>query len=756
MLDMRRSWVSKKSSAPKETDMALEHPGERHKEYRVENWQIPVPIGDASAHFLLDITDVGLSKGRLPLVVSAFFMDGGDDAITTSGRVTAVSLIERALLAFDRRYGTKWKFNAIVVTHHDKDHFKGLKDFLDRKESKLRGTDFGLWRDLYFKDNVTIYSGGNQMVFNPKDRLTGAYEPIKGEHCIGIDIFSKTRMFHRHNLTHFDDIDKKRDVLLAESIPESEKHQPRFAIVGAGGYGVSTESEKQIKDPDGSKNETSILAVLYWPAEKGRTSYFTGGDGNPTVELQGVIPWMTAAREDETLPRLPIEMIKLDHHGSLYEILGNDVIKDFSGTILHKMKPSKILVTPGTRHGHPNWIVLYLVRAYFALLRSKNVLGRLYTTRSPYWMSKEFLNGKDVNPNHADREKIKSLLAHVTEKEQKELCVLLSDEDDEPVGLEYLMNEERAHYPEDDLRKKEEEREYRREHGWTTGKDGKPKKVSYSKLATMKKKDFKNLLNETRKALKDLSEMLEEPEFADLQDEAMVLAENQRNIVYQANTVWDTICKQKVCGDDPYWLVRFSFGAGKAQTTVAANLDADGKPLRGGAMEVEESATDMTTADRDETMVPFIDPNLLGHLTLYNVSSGINNMTRTGMEISTLLSKHMAYLRTADTDAIAEEPGELMIPAPKPQQHDTSSFEKYLLDQGIDPKRRTQRQLVHDQARWTKLAQKNPQLTAKKKKRTGRGDGKAAADPVEEFSDEILTKKHQREKRQQAGNKYDR
>ncbi|KAI1170963.1 hypothetical protein F4777DRAFT_583403 [Nemania sp. FL0916] len=557
----------------------------KRAQYRVENWQIPVPIGDASAHFLLRISNgddeqISDDQTQLPRVVSAFFMDGGDDKYNE----TAAKMIIRALEAIDRAYTDQWKFDAIVTTHHDQDHYKGLKDLLEHSAPTLRGAAANLpFRQVYFKDNVTFYSGGEELIFDPrKYGITLQHDPIVGGHGIGIDIFSRTRMFQRFEGVSFHDEDAKCGVHSAAPISESERGRPRFVIVGAGGYGVHSSSASQItKNP--SKNETSILALVYWP-ESGRTSYFTGGDGNPDVEIHGIVPWMRdMATKADRLPKLPVKMIKLDHHGSLGETLTSRHIHDFRENILETMQPTRVLVTPGHKHGHPNWAVLHLVQAYFLRQRKIGATAELYTTRSPYWMSKLKASGLDVNANHAAQDKVKAIMEIIAEEEDfpkaEELDFELPDDD---TYLKYydVLNRHRESYAGDNARKKEEDKKYREAnlHLLDGVQKAQQPKKKYTTDPIIKERN-----KEDKKTTKDLKIAFktggEEPERTDRQDFDLIVKENRMEIIDQARSIWSTICEQEICDrGDPYWLVRFSFEDDNGPPAIDAWLDPDGYP----------------------------------------------------------------------------------------------------------------------------------------------------------------------------------
>jgi hypothetical protein len=150
-------------------------------------------------------------------------------------------------------------------------------------------------------------------------------------------------------------------------------------------------------------------------------------------------------KNDPLIPHGDVELIKLDHHGSTKENLGeapektaqdadNTAVesssrgkkksdgadltaKDITETVFEKMKPKGLLVTPGNRHGHPSelyccyrsvmrsfanrvaaWDVLLVLNNY--LTKQEGALG-LFTTRSFYWLDTNEPPGiKKLNFNH--------------------------------------------------------------------------------------------------------------------------------------------------------------------------------------------------------------------------------------------------------------------------------------------------------------------------------------------------------------------
>ncbi len=126
--------------------------------------------------------------------------------------------------------------------------------------------------------------------------------------------------------------------------------RPRFCCLGAGGWGFNKPAAFKAKP---TRNETSILSLLYWPSDK-RASYWTGGDGFPQLTQYLVDGFFEKSK------LLPIKVIKLDHHGSSKEFsaaknkkLAVSFMSEGFFTMALAAKPEKVIVTPGDSYGHP-------------------------------------------------------------------------------------------------------------------------------------------------------------------------------------------------------------------------------------------------------------------------------------------------------------------------------------------------------------------------------------------------------------------
>ncbi|KAL7919279.1 hypothetical protein ACQKWADRAFT_329930 [Trichoderma austrokoningii] len=430
--------------------------------WKVVNYQIPVPIGDCSAHFLIDDTTKKVYK--------AFLMDGGMNA----GRFTAWAQILKGLRWIDLQLGNEWLFDSWVVTHWDADHHRGVKDLFANNEiiftrckrvgeNTVTKNKSGNFKSLYFQsepelccgawDVKAMFSGGGDFLHpfvksgsldewknltTIKDKTGKAQTLLRclfGQDLIGCDLFTRCRQFNcktgapcsAGGNTTLQNFGNQPHVSENTVQDFGNDLQPRFCVVGADGYGIGNPTAYQAKP---TRNQTSILALLYWPKQK-FCSYYTGGDGHPEVVKEAVQNWFNSRGWEGN----QVEMVKLDHHGSTRENLGevphkkeelpsesdsnseleeqekeNEKEKPMRtlesiGLVIRYMKPRRILVTPGSRFGHPTWDVLVALRDHFKtlfedIINEKGTAQGLFTTRSVYWFSKGKVTLGDINFNH--------------------------------------------------------------------------------------------------------------------------------------------------------------------------------------------------------------------------------------------------------------------------------------------------------------------------------------------------------------------
>jgi hypothetical protein len=111
--------------------MSIEEPV---PQYEVDSYQIAVPNGDCSAHFLVDRN--ASTATTLGDICRSILVDGGNDAAQHSNR--AANIIKHSLALLSIRYTvdgapiTDIKFDAWIVTHWDSDHWAGALNMMQQ------------------------------------------------------------------------------------------------------------------------------------------------------------------------------------------------------------------------------------------------------------------------------------------------------------------------------------------------------------------------------------------------------------------------------------------------------------------------------------------------------------------------------------------------------------------------------------------------------------------------------------------------
>ncbi|KAF5664050.1 hypothetical protein FDENT_12978 [Fusarium denticulatum] len=363
-------------------------------DWMVENFQVPVPLGDCSIHVLI--------KNRESLEY-AFIMDGGVDSGEYSAHKAIIQALDYVKRYLGSRYGIEEKrimFNLWVVTHWDADHFRGMMDLIAKfSEKKKKNGEIEEeeelpepteWMAKIFVKDPMLYCGHLEKPFISQVSALG-FKLTGGESALGLDMLSGVKIFNENGTPKPHGLDERR---------------PRFCIVGADGYGISVPRFQQPVN----RNQSSILAVLFWPGKDRQCCFYAGGDGFPELERKIISEFLTKS----TIIKLGngLDLMKLDHHGSSQEnIYGGElrVVKSARKLKLADMpigifKAKNFLVTPGNLHGHPTYDVvqclLDLLGSATGLTKLGRPKGRVWTTRSPYWATKKVVTTKDLSVYH--------------------------------------------------------------------------------------------------------------------------------------------------------------------------------------------------------------------------------------------------------------------------------------------------------------------------------------------------------------------
>ncbi|KAL7959083.1 hypothetical protein V8C34DRAFT_313570 [Trichoderma compactum] len=374
----------------------LDHICHEVTSWKVISYQIPVPIGDCSAHFLVDAKTRHVHK--------AFLMDGGMDAgnyATWAQILKGLHLLVNPGIEF-----TRCKHDEATITKSSPKNFASL--YL----SSAAVLSCGAWDAHSSKDLRVAKKGGKH-----GEELLRC---IWGEKLIGLDLFTRCFCFDR--VTGQPDYKKAPEIFSIPPIADASQNTPRFCVVGANGFGSGQlgASQRDVYPCSPILARYGNVLVLH-----GRR--WTSGCIRGPVQTWFNSMW----------PNGDVEMAKLDHRGSTRENLaeasgikkegqnntannGTEQKRDTGqpstsdtglkmedklsiGLVVTDMKPSKVLVTPGSRHGHPTWDVLIVLRhnqdhsmdfqglsnvSSNQVPNNKQVQG-LFMTRSVYWLSKD-------------------------------------------------------------------------------------------------------------------------------------------------------------------------------------------------------------------------------------------------------------------------------------------------------------------------------------------------------------------------------
>jgi len=132
--------------------------------WRVHTWQLNIGVGDSAIHLLVD-ERAGLGGTPKPVVQRAVLIDGGEGLDSWEKIWSAMTKIEE-VYAFPLAANNQLRFDSIVITHWDSDHYQGILGLLqadyrntietDQTYVRLLAQEKHEWR----KDVVEHHNGG--------------------------------------------------------------------------------------------------------------------------------------------------------------------------------------------------------------------------------------------------------------------------------------------------------------------------------------------------------------------------------------------------------------------------------------------------------------------------------------------------------------------------------------------------------------------------------------------------------------------
>ncbi|KAF2498801.1 hypothetical protein BU16DRAFT_579855 [Lophium mytilinum] len=442
------------------------------KEIRIDSFFINVEAGDAAIHLLVEASP----PTSIGVIQHAVLVDGGKDGYVEEDLKATILNIE-TLYSKGQLNGAhiQLRFDAIVVSHWDGDHFRGSmgviaedaaaqyrekkgkgvveSKYMKYDPQKAQGDPLRL-QTVFYRPKTETNKSDMKYAFEDTDeetgflKITGSFKHgdgmieeefttnaicnvCTGTGCLGKDLFTGKGLAGTAKWDEIDTLEKllSQSTALKPVAGVTQNGYPAFLCVGIDDSFLGLESTKT----NVTLNESSLMCIIVWPKRlnqpKPRISLYTGGDAE-TLQESRLVAFLTGSS---------VECIKASHHGSerstAVEIFG--------------LSPGYFIMSAGDKHGHPTHSVLDRVFKYLNSPAQRGLGNpRIFATRYPYWlqMGKDSkIRTTDLNPSHlnsgnakaAKQLKLKQKMAETSSKKD-----ILQDDDDEDVDLQNLTAEE--------------------------------------------------------------------------------------------------------------------------------------------------------------------------------------------------------------------------------------------------------------------------------------------------------------------------
>ena len=348
-----------------------------NEDFRVDSFHLNVATGDGAIHLL-----VGLQhNGGSPVVHRAVLIDGGYGK-TLNDIISLIKYIQ-SKYHFPPMVSTL-KFDSVVITHWDADHCNGVVALIESslvikkwceyfKYDSSGAPETVLYAPYWYgkANEGTAVDGDTRLKRSRSDRPDGWTEENGNLSVFGLDKicklnYSKKGMIGVNFFTNegpkgvgFQSLTGRAELIksMTHEYPVGMFCVCAFGFVIGNPFSTipSTHkfgtSNKDLNDQlaferdwppmeafvidklNEKRNHFSIGAIILW-TQSGRVSHYFAGDAMYATE-SAVAKWINGE----------VTSMKLSHHGS-----------DSSSPIdlLTKFKPRTIVVSAGTRHGHPS------------------------------------------------------------------------------------------------------------------------------------------------------------------------------------------------------------------------------------------------------------------------------------------------------------------------------------------------------------------------------------------------------------------
>lgn len=343
--------------------------------YGIDSFHISVGAGDAAIHVLIAIPPMGS-----PTFDRAILIDGGDDQM-------AVTSIIMTMRQIEIKYGMvvgSLKFDTIIITHWDTDHFGGIVRMIsgDIKDQETRTPGTKVTQISFMKYNgptpatvlyVPGWEKGEDKGVGKRNRGTPALEfginkppQVPGQPEVEFLDFNRAPKVRPAVLTTKICVLRQDNLLgvnfLTNAVvdPKTPFHGTPKELVALNRPGTpgmpgiycvaaclkvlervkSTKMEIEKKVPKNiDPNPHSICAMVIW--DDGRISHYFGGDVDSPREAR-IALWTGDQK---------VLSMKLSHHGALTST---------PPALLNAFMPNNIIISSGNIHGHPRELLYYV------------------------------------------------------------------------------------------------------------------------------------------------------------------------------------------------------------------------------------------------------------------------------------------------------------------------------------------------------------------------------------------------------------
>ncbi|KAI1204034.1 hypothetical protein F5X97DRAFT_282882 [Nemania serpens] len=343
--------------------------------WRVGSYFINVGLGDGAIHLLLDESKTDKSKQ----IIKAVLIDGGlrgDDQIETS--------IDRILgdYGFTTAGKKLFQFDAVVVTHWDRDHYEATMTMIQANFEKTNYTSckwIGPDTVFYLPSTnlkTPVADGGAPKAYalanrdtelwikkvdvkGQKEKKAKLCKAVLGKACLGMDLFSGKKIGANDKL---DQILKDAEATLLE--------RPLFLCVGIDFQLLNGKQYPKMSST--TTNASSMMCVLLKWNKTSKSidlQLYTGGDAEDNQEIF-LQEWLVESGVKK------INVFKCGHHGS-----GNATHSAF-----FDLDPEYFIMSVGEDYGHPSLSLLFFMIAYYGHREQWGSNQRIHSTRYPYWL----------------------------------------------------------------------------------------------------------------------------------------------------------------------------------------------------------------------------------------------------------------------------------------------------------------------------------------------------------------------------------